>query len=72
VCSSDLGGDGLEAYRRIAQGVMAHLTPGGRLLLEIGPTQGTAVSALMHEAGLRGVRIVPDLDGRDRVVASIR
>jgi len=62
------GGDGLGAYRRIAQGLMTHLSPGGRLLLEIGPTQGAAVIALMQKAGLTGLRLVPDLDGRDRVV----
>ena len=66
------GGDGLGAYRRIADGVMAHLAPGGRLLLEIGPTQGAAVMALMAQAGLNGLRIVPDLDGRARVIVGVR
>lgn len=64
------GGDGLDAYRAIAAGVGAHLAPGGRLLVEIGPTQGAAVSALFHTAGLQGVAVHPDLDGRDRVVAA--
>ena len=40
-------GDGLGAYRRIAAGVRPHLAPGGRLLLEIGPTQARAVCALL-------------------------
>lgn len=62
------GGDGLGAYRLIADGVMAHLIPGGRLVLEIGPTQGAAVMALMARAGLAGLRVVPDLDGRSRVI----
>ena len=66
------GGDGLGAYRRIADGVMAHLAPGGRLLLEIGPTQGAAVMALMAQAGLSGLRIVPDLDRRPRVIVGVR
>lgn len=61
-------GDGLEAYRRITAGVGAHLAPGGRLLLEIGPTQGAAVRALVEGAGLGDVEIRPDFDGRDRVV----
>lgn len=61
-------GDGLSAYRAIAQGALDHLTPGGRLLVEIGATQGAAVSALFREAGLRGVAVLCDLDGRDRVV----
>lgn len=65
------GGDGLAAYRAIAAGVAEHLVPGGRLLLEIGPTQGAAVAALLAAQGLQGVRILPDLDGRDRVVAAM-
>lgn len=62
------GGDGLGAYRAIAAGIAAHLAPGGRLLLEIGPTQAAAVSALILHAGLEAVEIRSDLDGRDRVV----
>ncbi|WP_282151386.1 peptide chain release factor N(5)-glutamine methyltransferase [Ruegeria atlantica] len=61
-------GDGLGAYRRIAAGVPDFLLPGGRLLVEIGPTQGQSVAALFESAGLTATRIVPDLDGRDRVV----
>ena len=63
------GGDGLDAYRAITRGAGARLMPGGRLLVEIGPTQGAAVAALFAQAGLTQVRILPDMDGRDRVVA---
>jgi release factor glutamine methyltransferase len=66
------GGDGLDAYRAIARGAGARLMPGGRLLVEIGPTQGQAVAGLMTDAGLTAVRILPDLDGRDRVVAAVK
>ena len=62
------GGDGLGAYRAILAGAAAHLAPGGRVLLEIGPTQGAAVLALAAAAGLPGGRVLPDWDGRDRVV----
>ena len=62
--------DGLTAYRAIAAGAAAHLAPGGRLLVEIGPTQGAAVAALFRAAGLAEVEVHPDLDGRDRVVAA--
>lgn len=65
------GGDGLGAYRRIAAAAPDHLLPGGRLVVEIGPTQALAVSQLFEAAGLSGVRVIPDLDGRDRVVAAI-
>jgi release factor glutamine methyltransferase len=66
------GGDGLGAYRRIADRVADHLAPGGRLLVEIGPTQGGAVMTLLAGAGLTGVRPVHDLDGRDRVIVATR
>ena len=62
------GGDGLDAYRAITRGAGARLMPGGRLLVEIGPTQGAAVADLFAVAGLQDVRVLPDLDGRDRVV----
>lgn len=62
------GGDGLDAYRAITRGAGARLMPGGRLMVEIGPTQGAAVAALFAAAGLAEVRVLPDLDGRDRVV----
>ena len=66
------GGDGLDAYRAIARGAGSRLMPGGRLLVEIGPTQGLAVAALFTASGLTGVRVLPDLDGRDRVVAAVK
>ncbi|HEX9857441.1 MAG TPA: peptide chain release factor N(5)-glutamine methyltransferase, partial [Paracoccaceae bacterium] len=62
------GGDGLEAYRAIAAGALRHLAPRGRLMVEIGPTQGPAVSAIFAQAGLVAPTILPDLDHRDRVV----
>ena len=66
------GGDGLAAYRAIAAAAPRLLAPGGRLLLEIGMTQGAPVAALLRAAGLDAVAVRPDLDGRDRVVAARR
>ena len=63
------GGDGLGAYRALATGVMDHLAPGGRFLVETGARQGDDVAQILARAGLADVRILPDLDGRDRVVA---
>lgn len=60
-------GDGLGAYRAIAAGVRGLLTPQGAALVEIGPTQGAAVAGLFRAQGAQ-VRVLPDLDGRDRVV----
>ena len=64
------GGDGLDAYRAIAAGAGALLAPGGRILVEIGPTQGAAVAGLFVAAGLQAPRILADFDGRDRVVTA--
>lgn len=61
-------GDGLTAYRAICAGAGMHLAPGGRLVVEIGPTQGQAVTALMLAAGLVDVTVCQDLGRRDRAV----
>lgn len=66
------GGDGLDAYRAIAWGAGARLMPGGRLLLEIGPTQGTEVCNLLRTQGFSDLRILADLDGRPRVVCAVQ
>ncbi|MGR3269442.1 peptide chain release factor N(5)-glutamine methyltransferase [Thalassococcus profundi] len=65
------GADGLSAYRAIAAGAAAHLLPGGRLLVEIGPTQATEVTAILAAQGLHKLRVIPDLDGRDRVLQAV-
>jgi release factor glutamine methyltransferase len=66
------GGDGLDSYRKIAQEAGARLCDGGRILLEIGPTQGPAVMALLRQAGLVDVKVHQDMDQRDRVVIGHR
>ncbi|SLN18638.1 peptide chain release factor N(5)-glutamine methyltransferase [Pseudooctadecabacter jejudonensis] len=60
--------DGLSCYRIICAGAPSRLVAGGWLMVEIGPTQGEAVAAMMSAAGLVSVEIRPDLDGRHRVV----
>ncbi len=62
------GPSGLEAHRAIVEGLPRVLAPGGRVLLEIAPTQGPAVQALLAAAGCARVTIHRDLDGRDRAV----
>ncbi len=64
------GGDGLDAYRRIAREAPGHLLPGGRLMVEIGPAQAAAVSRLFGRAGLTAVATIRDLGGRDRVICA--
>lgn len=61
--------DGLTAYRKIAAGALDHLTPGGRLLVEIGQTQAKAVSALFRASGLENISVHADLGGSERVVS---
>ena len=62
--------DGLTHYQRIVSQAVPLLMPSGRLIFEIGPTQGAQVAQMMTAAGLHHVTIVPDLDGRDRVVSA--
>ncbi|WP_425071071.1 peptide chain release factor N(5)-glutamine methyltransferase [Sagittula sp. S175] len=64
--------NGLTAYHAILAGYAKWLEPGGRLVVEIGMRQGMAVCDLFSAAGLRGVRLIPDLDGRDRVVVGTK
>ncbi|MFK7753101.1 MAG: peptide chain release factor N(5)-glutamine methyltransferase [Sedimentitalea sp.] len=66
------GGDGLSAYRIISANLPAVLSPGGRFMCEIGWRQGREVAALLKSAGLAQVRVIGDLDGRDRVVLGQR
>ena len=62
------GGDGLAAYRAIAAGLHNHLAPQARVLLEIGSTQGAAVQSILEQSGFTAIAILPDMDGRDRVI----
>ncbi len=64
------GADGLSAFRVIAAGAGGHLTPGGRLIVEIGPTQAEKVRQIFATAGLTNITVHSDLDGRNRVVAA--
>lgn len=63
------GTDGLDDYRRIVPELSRLLAPGGIAVMEIGWTQGEAVSALIRGAGLDPV-LHHDLGGRPRAVAS--
>ena len=47
----DGGPDGLEAYRRLANGVGGHLAPKGHVILEIGAGQENAVNELFKGQG---------------------
>ncbi len=64
------GGDGLDAYRAIADGSARHLTEGGLLMVEIGPSQPEMVSVILASAGWIVRAIIPDLDQRARVIVA--
>lgn len=61
--------DGLSCYRVIVAAAGGYLTQGGRLIVEIGPTQAQAVMAMFAQAGFTDVTLIHDLDGRDRGIA---
>ena len=65
----DGGEEGLNFYIRLAEESKMHLKPGGRLLLEIGAGQATAVTALFRRAGAERVRTEQDFSGIPRMIA---
>ena len=64
------GGDGLDPYRLIAAAVGRHLSPDGRLIVEIGHQQAADVLQIFQDAGLSSLCCHPDLAGRDRVISA--
>ncbi len=66
------GPEGLDALRVVVAGGPRWLAPGGTLVVEIGATQGQAVSELASAAGLVDVEVRQDLAGHDRLVTARR
>ena len=64
----DGGTDGLDFYRRIAEGAPLHLLPGGTLLLEVGLGEARDVAALLIAAGLTDCRVLRDWNDVERMV----
>ena len=60
------GGSGLEAIERIVSEAPVWLQPGGALVVEIGETQGPAVTTLAQGADFTDVEVRKDLAGKDR------
>jgi release factor glutamine methyltransferase len=65
------GDDGLDVIRRLVSQLTARPWPRWALL-EIGESQGAAVTDLMYAAGFPQVDVRADLSGRDRVVVAQR
>jgi release factor glutamine methyltransferase len=66
------GPDGLAALRVVVAGAVAHLVPGGRLAVEHGHDQRTAVTALFAKAGFEALVVETDAGGIDRIVSGVR
>lgn len=66
----DGGPDGLDFYRRIAQGAASHLNPGGWILLEVGQGEAEDVARMLTEAGLSESTIRSDIYGVARMVGA--
>jgi release factor glutamine methyltransferase len=67
----DGGPDGLLFYRRLVADTQKFLTPGGRLVVEIGFDQGDAVTQLFeHSDGWADVKLTHDLHKNPRVVGA--
>jgi release factor glutamine methyltransferase len=66
----DGGPDGLVIHRRILAKAPDHLTPGGRVFLEIAFDQGSTAREMAAEyPAFTDARILKDFGGRDRVLA---
>lgn len=65
------GKDGLEFYKRLAVDAPSYLSPGGRLLAEVGDSMAASVKAVFEQAGWRHLQTFEDLLHAPRVLALI-
>lgn len=70
VLALDGGKDGLDAYRAIAARAAALLAPGGRLIVELGIGQESAVRDLFTKSGMTVSQARKDLAGVPRVLSA--
>ena len=61
--------DGLNAFKEIATNAQKFMVAGGRLIFEIGFDQGPAVAEILDISGFQDIRVLPDLNGSDRIVS---
>ena len=61
---------GIEVFERLFGQTAGVLRPGGAVVVEIGDTQGEAVTAAAEKAGLVRIETHRDLTGRDRVLSA--
>lgn len=63
--------DPLLFYRAISNYAQKNLNPEGRLFFEINEKFGPQIKELLMESGFREVRVIKDLNGKDRMVSGI-
>lgn len=64
--------DGLTAYRVIASQAQSYLSAQGHVMVEIGWRQAKDLRAIFAAQGWGEIAILPDLDGRDRVLRAAK
>lgn len=64
--------DPLIFYRTIAEFACISLNPGGQLYFEINEYLGGQMVTLMASLGFKDIRLIKDLQGKDRIIACIR
>jgi release factor glutamine methyltransferase len=68
----DGGPGGTAVLLRAAEAAARLLAPGGVVLLELGGDQSDEVASALGRAGLVGIRVHRDADGRDRAIEAWR
>ena len=68
----DGGADGLDVVRRLIAKGPAFLTPGGRMALEVDPSQIQSCRELFAASGWADVSVAKDANGDERVISATR
>jgi release factor glutamine methyltransferase len=66
------GPDGLTLVRRVIEGVLPRLKPGGLLMVEVAASRAEEAKALAEQAGLTAVHLVKDLEAHNRFITAQR
>lgn len=64
--------DPLIFYKAIAEKGFAALRPGGSVMVEINERFGNATADVFHEKGFTDVRIIKDMQNKDRIVRAVK
>ena len=67
----DGGADGCDLYRRIVRSASSVLSPGGKLLMEIGIHESAVISSLLSGSGFTDIVVRKDYAGIDRMILAV-